>query len=119
MEPKYDLLGDRIGRRQTGGGIISVPYVVVQLDNQLGLINTRGQEVLPTMFDEVVNAFADSVFTVKKDGKLLVVNQTGETIFDGVYEEVIPIPRDREHFIVKENGKYGLSLIHISEPTTR
>ncbi len=108
MEPKYDLLGDRIGNTRTSGGLISVPYVIVQLNNQLGLINARGQEVLPPLYDDIVNAFADSVFTVKKDGNLLVVNQKGETIFDGKYEEVIPIPRDREHFIVKEKGKYGL-----------
>jgi len=108
MEPKYDLLGDKIGSGGMFGSVITAPYVIVQLNGRLGLINTQGEEILSPNFDEIINAFADSVFTVKNNNHLLVVDQSGQTIFDGKYEEVIPIPRDREHFIVKENGKYGL-----------
>ena len=108
MEPKYDLFGDRKGSGGMVGGTFTSPYVIVQLNKKLGLVNLQGQEVLPPIFDEIVNTFADSVFTVKKDGNLLVVDQSGKTIFDGKYEEVIPIPRDKEHFIVKEDGKFGL-----------
>ena len=108
MEPKYDLFGDRKGAGGMVGGTFTPPYVIVQLDNQLGLIDLQGQEILPPIFDEIVNTFVDSVFTVKKDGNLLVVDEKGQTIFDGKYEEVLPIPGDTDHYIVKEDGKYGL-----------
>lgn len=108
MEPKYDLIGTRFGGQRLVGSRLSAAYVTVQLDNKIGLINIRGQEVLAPLFDEVIESFPDSIFTVKNNGKLLVVNSQGETIFDGKYEEVIPILGSRNFYIIRENGKYGL-----------
>lgn len=108
MEPKYDLIGEKFGSPQLQGSTFGSVHISVQLNNKVGLINNRGQEVLPPLFDDLVERFSDSIFTVIKDKKLLVVNQVGETIFDGEYEAVIPIPRQRNYFIVKKDGLYGL-----------
>jgi hypothetical protein len=108
MEPKYDLIGTRFGSQRLVNSRLAPAYVTVQLGNKIGLVNIRGTEVLAPLFDEVIESFADSIFTVKNDGKLLVVNSQGETIFDGKYEEVIPISGLRGFYIIRENGKYGL-----------
>lgn len=108
LPPKYDLIGTKFGGQQMIGTRISPRYVTVQLDNKIGLINLQGQEVLAPLFDDVIESYPDSIFTVQKDGKLLVVNGKGETIFDGKYEEVIPVSGYRNIYIIKENGKYGL-----------
>lgn len=108
MEPKYDLIGTRFGGQRLIGSRLSAAYVTVQLNDKIGLINTRGQEILAPLFDEVIESFPDSIFTVKNDGKLLVVDAKGKTIFDGKYEEVIPVAGVRNFYIIRENGKYGL-----------
>ncbi len=108
MEPKYDLIGNRFGSQRLVGSRLSPTYISVQLGEKIGLITIRGEEILAPLFDEVIDAFPDSVFTVKNDGVLLVVNGKGETIFDGKYEEVIPIAGIRDFYIIRENGKYGL-----------
>jgi len=90
LEPKYDLFGARFGTQRFIGSRILSSYVTVQLNGKIGLVTVRGQEVLAPLFDEVIEAFPDSIFTVRNDGKLLVVNGQGKTIFDGKYEEVIP-----------------------------
>ena len=108
MEPKYDLIGSRFGSQRLIGSRITSAYITVQLDDKIGLVNTRGQEVLAPLFDEVIESFPDSIFTVKNDGKLLVVNAQGKIIFDGKYEEVVPISGIRDFYIIREDGKYGL-----------
>ncbi len=108
MAPKYDLIGTRFGSQQLVSSRLAPTYVTVQLGNKIGLITNRGQEVLAPLFDEVIESFPDSIFTVKNDGQLLVVNGEGETIFDGKYEKVVPISGVRDFYIIQENGKYGL-----------
>ena len=108
MEPKYDLIGIRFGQRQLIASRLAPVYVTVQLENKIGLITLRGEEALPPLFDEIIAAYPDSIFTVKNDGKLLVVNRIGETVFDGKYEEVIPITGIKDFYIIRQNGKYGL-----------
>lgn len=110
LPPKYDLIGTKFGGQQMIGARISPRYVTVQLDNKVGLINLQGQEVLAPRFDEVIESYPDSIFTVKNEGKLLVVNSKGETIFDGKYEEVIPVSGFRNTYIFKEDGRYGLLI---------
>ena len=108
LEPKYDLIGEKFGSNRMALFGMNPRYIIVQLENKLGLINSDGVEILEPLYDEIVDSFADSIFTVIQDGELLVVNNKGKTIFDGKYEEIIPVPRFRNHFIVKEKGKYGL-----------
>lgn len=108
MEPKYDLIGTKFGSQQLTGSRLSPRYVTVQLNDKIGLVNLQGEEVLAPLFDDVIESFPDSIFTVKDDGKLLVVNSQGETIFDGKYEEVIPISGIRDFYIIRKKGKYGL-----------
>lgn len=108
MEPKYDLIGTRFGSQRLVNSRLAPAYITVQIGSKIGLVNIRGEEVLAPLFDEVIESFPDSIFTVKNDGQLLVVNGQGETIFDGKYEEVVPISGFRDFYIIRENGKYGL-----------
>lgn len=94
-------------------GTFNNGFASVNRDRNYGIIDTKGQEVIPTKYkfddivgDVVIKEFTDlGVVRVSKDGKWGLLNSAGEMIVPYIYDK-IEWYRDGVA-VVKQNKKYG------------
>ena len=80
-------------------------YYYVVLDDQTGLINENGEEVLPLESGRKIITSSDNIFYTE-DNKTIICDSSLEQIgeFEGAFEYVW----DKDNFILNQDGKYGL-----------
>lgn len=81
-------------------------YAIVQQGNAWGLINERGEEVLPIEYDQLVFA-AENKMIAEKEGAFGVIDYAGKAIVPFRYEGI------QQYYpggaaLVKENGQWGV-----------
>ena len=105
IEPKYDLLGKPF---RNGGGfaIATGNYLIVMNKEKVGLISQNGTEALAPLFDEIIRIESDSIFTVKNEGRILAVTNSGSSLLEGDFENIFPL--NDKYFIVQNNQLFGL-----------
>ncbi|WP_298903901.1 WG repeat-containing protein [uncultured Psychroserpens sp.] len=77
-----------------------------------GLINTKGEIVIPQIYDTIEYVVLGRYFRVKKDGKSGIVNLEGKEIIPPKYSFVQTLFKDEEHnktyYFVGIDGKNGV-----------
>jgi hypothetical protein len=72
-----------------------------------GLINTRGEILLPFVYDHIFYYKDAKVFAVKQGEKCFFVNEKNERIDTLVYGEIKPLANST-FYSIKKGGKYGV-----------
>lgn len=84
---------------------------IVKQNNKYGLLNTKGQFILPLEYDDIENFDRNNLFKVKQNGRYGIVDKTGKVVMPVQYLEMddfSTIYRDQKLAYIKdENGKYG------------
>ncbi|SMC78341.1 WG repeat-containing protein [Moheibacter sediminis] len=90
-------------------------YITLKKNNKYGLINYKGVEVLPMIYEETLYQSTNSNFKVKKDGKYGWVNADGSVLVPAIYDKL-------DNFYDKSSftkglldGKYGILSIANNE----
>lgn len=98
-------------------------YAPVYKDGLMGVINNKGEEIIPVQYDMLEDGtfsifFIDNrggcAFILKKDNKLGLLTNTGELLLPFEYEEIVykgKFPIDNNGgcaFIIKKEGKIGV-----------
>lgn len=99
VEPKYSYDGNYFD----ANGLMSV--CEAGKERKFGFINQQGEEIIPTIYDEV-NQFTDGIALVKKDGLWGAINTLGQTVIEFQYDYVKPYKEGR--FIAFKDGEYSL-----------
>lgn len=82
-------------------------YIIVNENNQYGLISTSGHVLIEPQYEAVKYLNSSSMFAVKEAGVWKLYNTEDKTILiDGGYEDIIEA--EAENIIIKNNGKYGI-----------
>lgn len=81
-------------------------YIVVNNDNQYGVIDFTKKVILDAKYEEVKPVATSNVYIVKENGKLKAINKDNETLVEGKFEDVKGINNDNLVFI--QNNKYGV-----------
>lgn len=79
---------------------------VVQRGNTWGVINTKGETVIPFEY-ESVSIDAPNVYRVKKDGLSGIIDKSGKTLFPFKYKDLGAFDKDGVTFAANESGLYG------------
>nr|WP_319400816.1 WG repeat-containing protein [uncultured Carboxylicivirga sp.] len=77
----------------------------VMLDNKMGVINDKGDVIVPCEFNQVWNIDSDGYFRVMKNGKAGVFHQSGKVIIPAEYDQIWSFTSDWAK--VMQNGKLG------------
>jgi hypothetical protein len=83
-------------------------FAFVKQKGKWGIINEKGKEILPSVYDEVDYAWFQRslMFSIKKDGKLGIADNTGKIIIPNEYEVIATaLPN---YLKVKKDGKWGV-----------
>ena len=70
-----------------------------------GLINTKGEIVIPCEWDWLSSVFAEGVSVAEKDGKYGFIDYNGNVVFDFNWDDAEPFSEGIAK--VKKNGKWG------------
>ena len=83
----------------------SYGYIVTESDGKVGLIDCNKKMVLDVIYEDITNAFSNSMYTVKEEGVLKIMNKDKGLVVDlgADYSEVTQIAGD--HLVVKKSGK--------------
>lgn len=82
-------------------------YIIVNENNQYGLINTSGIVVIEPKYEMVKYLNSSSMFAVKEAGVWKVIDiGNGDVVIDGGYDDIIHAKSDG--FVVVKDGKYGV-----------
>lgn len=82
-------------------------YIIVNENDQYGLINTSGVVVIEPKYEMVKYLNSSSMFAVKEAGVWKVIDTgDGNIIIDGGYDDITQAKTDS--IVVVKNGKYGV-----------
>lgn len=82
-------------------------YIIVNENNQYGLISTSGTILIEPKYEAVKYLNSSNLFAIKEAGVWKVINtQDGSILVDGGYEDIIEAKS--ENIIVKKDGKLGV-----------
>lgn len=82
-------------------------YIIVNEDNQYGLISTSGTVLIDPGFEEVKYLGSSNLYAVKEDETWkLMSTEEKKIIIDSGYEDIIEAKS--ENIVVKKDGKYGV-----------
>lgn len=83
----------------------------VKKDGKYGLINYKGETILPTQYDEIttLKGVKNSII-ITKEGKAGLCNSLGEVIIEPVYSQVLKYSDEYQdgYVVTTAEGKYGL-----------
>jgi len=100
---------ERVGKYRNG--FIQV-HNIIKIDGsdkkQLGFINTKGEEVIPLIYDDIVEVNADYMI-VQKYGLRGVINLKGETILPIQYENIRL--SESGHFYIQRFQLWGIAQL--------
>jgi hypothetical protein len=82
----------------------------VKLNSKYGVINTKGQIIVPCIYDEMSTLTIDGVtyYVVNKGGREGIINAQNESVIPFEYDNVRKSYNANMHLEVSKNGKYGL-----------
>ncbi len=80
-------------------------YANIQSGSKWGLINKKGNIVIPCIYEYRVNTFSEGLVNVKKDGKYGFINNLGDTVIPFQFDDASQFSEGLAR--VKINGKYG------------
>ena len=95
---KYDKMYDKTMDFSNG-------YCLVQIDDKLGMIDNKGNEIIPILYDEI-DIDDENFVIVKLNDKEGVIDYNGKEVVSLKWDECIPWYNGTTK--VKLNGKYGL-----------
>ena len=82
-------------------------YIVVNENDQYGVISTSGAILIEPKFEMVKYLNSSSMFAVKESGVWKLINtEDGSTIIDGGYDNIVEARTDS--IVVVKDGKYGV-----------
>lgn len=79
---------------------------IVQKDGKYGVISADSKIIFEPIYDEIKNVTANGYYVVAQNGKLAVVNQTGEIKLNTGFDTITEI--NGENATMTLNGKYGV-----------
>lgn len=85
--------------------------VVVRMNNHFGVVNRRGEEVLPAVFDLEIDLslILRRPFTsLRSEGKYGLVDSGLNVVLPPIFDEEIRVESGRSFMVVKKNGLYGV-----------
>lgn len=92
-------------------------YIIVNENNQYGLISTSGQILIEPKYEEIKYVNSSNMFAIKEAGIWKLINiEDGSFIIDGGYENITEAKADG--IIVVKDGKYGVVNINKEEKIT-
>lgn len=91
-------------------GFYESEFSTVKLNSKYGVINTKGQMMVPCIYDEMNNLKIDGViyFIVSKNGRYGVINGQNEILIPFEYENITKMYNSSVHIEVTKNGRSGL-----------
>jgi len=81
-------------------------YIVKTKESKYGIVGADKKIILEAKYDEVRNVIGNECYVVMEDGKLEVINKSGEVILDSGYDDIKEINID--NFTITEDSKYGV-----------
>lgn len=84
----YNTNGERLLNTDLDSAYFYNDYIVAKKENQMGLFNLEGIQVLPFEYEEVIFTNEKQVFKVKKAGKYGLVNEKNEIIIPFEYTQI-------------------------------
>ncbi len=103
IEPKYKKI-EKIEDDYKNG------YIVVDENDKYGIIGFDKSVILECNYQEIKGIYSNNFYAVKQDGKYVIINNQGDLILAGDFDDVIDI--NEQYLIVKKGGKQG--VINIS-----
>lgn len=104
VQPQYTTLSDQ-----------RTYFLPGNSQSKFGLINNRGQLVLPVEYDKIISVsdhrFAPDLFIVAKNEKYGIADSSGKEIIPMIYDQVSQAYLSvypHRHFILKKNEQYAL-----------
>lgn len=92
-------------------------YIVVNENDQYGVISTSGAILIEPKFEMVKYLNSSSMFAVKESGVWKLINtEDGSTIIDGGYDDIVEARTDS--IVIVKDGKYGIININKEEKIT-
>lgn len=89
-------------------------YIIVNENNQYGLISTSGQILVEPKYEEIKYVNSSNMFAIKEAGIWKLINiEDGSFIIDGGYENITEAKTDG--IVVVKDGKYGVVNINKEE----
>lgn len=89
-------------------------YIVVNENDQYGVISTSGAILIEPKFEMVKYLNSSSMFAVKESGIWKLINTEDEsTIIDGGYDDIVEARTDS--IVIVKDGKYGIININKEE----
>ncbi|WP_205508818.1 WG repeat-containing protein [Longitalea arenae] len=82
----------------------------VKLNSKHGVINTKGQIIIPCIYDEMSTMTIDGMvyYVVNKGGRDGVINAQNETVIPFEYDNLRKSYNSSMHLEISKGGKYGL-----------
>lgn len=98
VKPQYDA-----------ATIFESKYIRVKSNKKWGLLNQKGETIIPINYDEILNVdnIDEKIFYVMNDEKVGLVNDNGKEIVPTVYNNIRRFNDD--YFELELNQKYGLA----------
>lgn len=82
-------------------------YIVINENNQFGLINTTGNILIEPKYEDVKYLNSSTIFAIKESGVWKVINtEDGSIVIDGGYDDIKEVKTDS--IIIVKGGKYGI-----------
>jgi len=79
-------------------------------DDKVGAVNTKLEEVIPAIYEDLQLSENDWNIVAKRDGKYGVLNNEGHTVLDFKYEYIKSLYDGYDiYYVIKENGLFGLA----------
>lgn len=101
INPMYDEISTLSDSYENG-------YIVV-LDGKYGLVGADAKVIFDPIYDEIKHTSSNEYYVVVKEGKLQVVNTSGEPKLTEGFDQIIDINGDNIIFSI--NGMYGAEKI--------
>lgn len=81
-------------------------YIVINSNNQYGMIDFTNAVILETKYEEIKPVASTNTYIVREDSKLKAINKTGEVLLEDKFSDVKEI--NGENIVFIKNNKYGL-----------
>ncbi len=83
--------------------------VIESENNQYGVVNAEGKEIIGTKYASIEYKEGSSEFTVTTaEGKMGILSADGKTKIEPNYTEIKQISKDLNYYLVNNNDKYGV-----------
>ncbi len=81
-------------------------YIIVNGENKYGVISTSGKVIIETKYDSVKYLKTTTLYAVKENNILKLINSDGQVLLESGYEDIIQAKG--ENVVILKSGKYGV-----------